>query len=173
LGESVSVFEHSAAPKLTIGLLHDVVHSLVHCLPLASPLFHSELVHIPLWMASASLSGISMLNSCCTSSMPIINSSMHDATNLLYRHNDLHSVQAVQSEIVGEVRVGGKLSRHQYSTLSPLPVMSVPWWHPRPLYTLAKCPITSTRFPTQTHLVEVLQQIENATGDLLLPKSRR
>jgi hypothetical protein len=51
----------------TIWLLEDVVHGLAHCLLLVHDrLHHPHKLHVPLWMASASLSGISMLNSCHT-----------------------------------------------------------------------------------------------------------
>lgn len=39
---------------------------------------------------------------------------MYDATDLFYRHHDLHGVQAVQPEVVGKVRVGRKLCLRQH-----------------------------------------------------------
>jgi hypothetical protein len=157
--------------KHTIGLLHDVVHGLVHCLPLVSCPSESNCPNIPLWMASASLSGISMLNSCRPVSMPVVQCPMYDATNLFYRHNHLHSVQAVKSEVVGEVRIGRQLSHHQRLTISPPSTRSY-LGGIRNLYAISKI-LQCLQSSPQTHLIEVLQQVENATSDLLLSKTRR
>lgn len=61
--------------------------------------------NIPLWIASASLSGISMLNSCV-----LVRRSAKgfqcDATNLLDSHNYLDGVETVKAKIIVEVRLG-------------------------------------------------------------------
>ena len=55
----------SAMFELTIGLAEDVVHCLLDCDIISMyPGKKSHDCHIPLSIASASLSGISMLNSC-------------------------------------------------------------------------------------------------------------
>ena len=54
----------SAMLELTIGLGEDVFHCLLDCDIISMYKSDAALQNIPLWMASASLSGISMLNSC-------------------------------------------------------------------------------------------------------------
>lgn len=58
---------------------------------------------IPLWMASASLSGISMLNSCGICEHSDSFCGIARVTNLLDGHDDLDGVKRVETEVVGEV----------------------------------------------------------------------
>lgn len=65
-------------------------------------------IHIPLWMVSASLSGISMLNSCSGVSIKLQPFEQRAGTNLLDGHNDLHGIKTVETKIVREVGdIGG------------------------------------------------------------------
>jgi hypothetical protein len=66
---------------------------------------------IPLWMASASLSGISMLNSYRTISSKLKDSPQRElSTHLLHGHYNLNNIQAVQTEVIREVRGSGDLA---------------------------------------------------------------
>jgi hypothetical protein len=58
-------------------------------------------------MASASLSGISMLNSYSKIRMGLVLA--RAITDLLNGHDHLYRVETVQSEVVGEVSVGSEL----------------------------------------------------------------
>lgn len=74
---------------------------------------------LPEWMASASLSGISMLNSCvvytCQRTLrPKAKFCLSKGLPyLLNGHHNLNSVQAVQAEVVGKVRGGLDLQGNQ------------------------------------------------------------
>lgn len=57
-------------------------------------------IHIPLWIVSASLSGISMLNSCSGVSIELQPFEQRAGTNLLDGHNDLHGIKTVETKIV-------------------------------------------------------------------------
>lgn len=61
-------------------------------------------------MASASLSGISMLNSCAAVSAALCERLLRlVATDLLNGHDDLYRVEAVETEVVVEVRLAVEL----------------------------------------------------------------
>ena len=74
---------------------------LLEALDILSLYCSSQKIDVPLWMASASLSGISMLNSCDRiRACPCLSRCI---TNLLNGHYNLNSVQTVQTKIVREV----------------------------------------------------------------------
>lgn len=67
--------------------------------------------NVPLWMASASLSGISMLNSCRESVSCYYSSPSHRKNAyLLNGHHDLNNIEAVQAQVVCEVGSSVNLS---------------------------------------------------------------
>jgi hypothetical protein len=67
----------------------------------------SCLENVPLWIASASLSGISMLNSYTLSESIVVDTL--SGTDLLNRHDHLHSIKTIETEIVVKVRLAVEL----------------------------------------------------------------
>lgn len=135
--------------------------------------------NVPLWMASASLSGISMLNSCRESVSCYYSSPSHRKNAyLLNGHHDLNNIEAVQAQVVCEVgssvnlsipcqtiRISSKhlalnyLSSERKTNLAGIGNLFAPKILVFLLYPSRK---------SCTHLIKVLQQVHYTALNLLL-----
>jgi hypothetical protein len=116
-------------------------------------------------MASASLSGISMLNS-WSSVRERVPHGPNVATNLFNSHNHLYRIETVETKIVVEVRFGVELSVYVSTHfLNSHEAFVIPLKYPGPATGLAN---SSDFVAPHPHLVKVLQQVHYPASNLIL-----